>query len=408
MRKEKMYKIYVSKRRNILLLVDILAIFSIMMPSYLGRFEAIVAINRIIKWAVAILVLFYYVVVKKKLDVYVLLVGAFEIFLLISTILNNVSINQWFTNSAYVLILTLFVKIMIDIDCETLIKALSIVLGLYVHINMLTRILYPDGLFTDKLVGYKNCWFLGYDNVSAIIIVLSQTISVFRMLVKQTRRKIWDMSVVISGVVFIFMQQIATAIIAECFFFIYIFVSKFATLRKIVCRARIIVISMFVLFILIQAFNIQQGGLFAMILDLLGKDMTFTGRAFLWQKAWKDIFSGHFLYGFGVLDTLDYVRIYGGKAFSHLHCYYLQVLYEGGMIGEVLLFLMLYYVAGRYDKSSKSYPSSIFLGGLTTIMIIWQVEAYMTVATYFVIVLTLLNYSDRIERAMVPNVHSLS
>lgn len=406
-----MYGIYVSKRKNILLFVDILAIFSIMLPNYLSRFEAIVAINRIIKWTIAVCVLFYYLVIKKKLDVYVLFVGGFEIYLLLSTILNSVSINRWFTNCAYVLILTLFVKIMIDTDPGTLLKALSIVLGLYVHINMLTRLLYPDGLFTDELAGYKNCWFLGYDNLSAIIIVLAQTISLFRMLFEQKMWKIWDISVVISGAVFIFMQQIATGIIAECFFFIYIIGVKSSIIRQTVGRAKIIVIGMFVLFILIQTFNIRRGGLISLIFDLLGKDMTFTGRAFLWRKAWNDIILGDlgdFIFGFGIHHPLEYVRHFGGKAFTHLHCYYLQVFYEGGLIGEALLFSMLYYVSDRYDRSSKTYPSSIFLGGLATIMIIWQVEAYPTVATYFVIVLTFLNYASKVERNMVSSAQRMT
>lgn len=393
-----MYRLYVSKRKSILLLVDIIVFFSIMMPSYLARFEAVIAINRIVKYVVALSILFYYVMVKKKLDAYVFLVGGFEFSLLLSTILNGVPIYQWFSNGAYVIVLTLFVKIMIDIDSGTLLNALSIVLGMYVHINMLTRVLYPDGLFSDKLVGYKNCWFLGYDNVSAIIILLSQTIAFFRFFTEKKGKMVWDLSVIISGTAFIFMQQIGSGVLADCLFFLYLFAMKSSTVRKTVGRAKIIVLGMFVLFILIQAFNIQQGGLITLIFAWLGKDTTFTGRALLWQKAWKDISSGGYLYGLGIYEPMDYVRIFGASAWTHLHCYYLQVLYEGGIIGIVLLFSMLYYVAGRFDNSSKTYPSSIFLGGLAAIMLIWQVEAYATVATYFVIVLTLLNYSDKVER----------
>ena len=41
----------------------------------------------------------------------------------------------------------------------------------------------------------------------------------------------------------------------------------------------------------------------------------------------------------------------------------------------------------------------IILGGLTAIMLIWQVEAYFTVTTYFIIALTLLYYSDKLEES---------
>ena len=390
--------IYVSRRKSILLLINVFAIFIIIEPVYLSRFAVLNIINLILKIAIGLCVLFYYFVVKRKLRPYFVLIACFELSLLLSTFLNAGSLNVWFRKGAYVLLLALFMEIMIDIDSRTLLKALSIVLGMYVHINLLTRIVYPSGLYVSELEGYTNCWFLGYDNLAAIIIILSQTVALFRILVSKGKMMIWDKTVIISGVVFIFWQQIATGILAECLLFLYCIFVRIHAIGRIIGKAKIIVIGMFVVFILIQFFNVQQGELITMIFGLLGKNTTFTGRAFFWQKAWKDIISGGSLWGFGVQDPMVYVKKFGYVACTHLHCNYLQVLYEGGLIGEILLFLMLYYPACRFDNRRKRYASMIFLGGLMAVMLIWQVEAYTTVITYFIIALTLLNYSDKIER----------
>lgn len=396
-----MYRINLSKKRSILLFLDIIVVLSIMAPNYITRFEAFNAVNKFIKMSIGIIVLFCYLFFIRKFDLYVVLVTGFEISFLLSTVLNGGDIGRWWRNGAYLIILTLFMKIMIDIDAQTLLKALSMILGMYVHINMLTRLLYPDGLFVDEFAGYKNCWFLGYDNVSAIIIVLSQTISAYRILITKKKRMIWDKSVMISGTVFLFLQQIATGILANCFFYLYIILMKFPTMRKTIGKAKLIVIVMIGLFILIQFFNSWQGGLVSLIFSMLGKDMTFTGRALTWQKAWRELFSGNIIIGFGIHNPLDYVNLFHGKAWVHLHCYYLQVLYEGGLISMMLFLAILYYPALRFDHSKKTFPCYTFLSGLAAIMLIWQVEAYMTVATYFVIVLTLLNYSSKVERMVL-------
>lgn len=402
-----MYSLCISKRRNMLLFISVIVLFTIIEPAYLGGIEPLHSLYRICKIGIAACILLYFIIVKRKTNIYILVVAGFASVGIISTILNKGAIYESFRRGAYMLALALFMSIVIEIDSRVLLKALSIVLGLYVHINMLTRILYPNGLFVDELVGYKNCWFLGYDNLAAIIIILAQIVSVFRIVVDQNRAMFWDKSVVISGAVFLFWQQIATGILAECLFIFILMIMRNPDTRRMVGKAQIFVIGMFALFIFLQFFSIQQPGAIARLFVKLGKDGTLTWRMLLWQRVWKDISSTWSFWGLGIHDSLDYVSRFGSATVSHFHCNYLQVLYERGIVGMILLFAMFYYPAHCFDNRKKEYPSMIILGGLAAIMLIWQVEAYFNVTTYFIVALTLLYYSDKIEPSVLAETQKL-
>ena len=402
-----MRKVYLSKHKNLCLLINIMVLFTIIEPSYFSRIELLNGLNRIFKIVVIVCVLLYYFMVKRRTNIYVLLIAAFEFSMILSTILNRGAIYEGIRKGIYILTLTLFMSIMIDLDSQALLKALSVVLGVYVHINMLTRILYPNGLYVTELEGYKNCWFLGYDNLAAIIIILAQTVSVFRIVVGQDRTMFWDKSVVISAAAFLLWQQIATGILAECLFFFILMIMRNPDIRRMVGKAKIFVIGMFALFIFLQFFSLQQLETITRLFANFGKDGTLAWRMLLWQKAWKDIISARSFWGLGVHIGLDYVSRFGSVGATHFHCNYLQVLYEGGIIGIILLFAVFYYPAHCFDSRKKEYPSMIILGGLIAIMLIWQVEAYFTVTTYFIIALTLLYYSDKIEPPVLPETQTL-
>ena len=390
---------HISKRRNMLLLISVIVLFTIIEPAYLGGIEPLHSLYRMCKIGIAACILFYFIAIKRKTNIYILLVAGFATAGIISTLLNKGAIYESFRRGAYMLALALFMSIMTEIDSRVLLKALSVVLGLYVHINMLTRVLYPDGLYVAELEGYKNCWFLGYDNLAAMIIILAQTVSIFRIVVYKSRAMIWDKSVVVSGAAFLLWQQIATGILAECLFFFIVILMRNPAARKTIGKAKPFVVGMFVLFIVLQFFSVQQNGAVAGLFARFAKNGSLMWRMNLWKKVWEDMSAAWPFWGFGVHEGLDYMKQFGSVTVSHFHCNYLQVIYERGIIGIILLFAMFYYPAYCFDSRKKEYPGMIILGGLTAIMLIWQVEAYFTVTTYFIIALTLLYYSNKLEES---------
>lgn len=98
------------------------------------------------------------------------------------------------------------------------------------------------------------------------------------------------------------------------------------------------------------------------IVDLLGKDMTLTGRDFIFTSC-LEIFAGHPLLGYGyessiVNDTLSKVFV----AFDTAHNSFLQLLINDGIIG-VALFIALVYIAMNYmHKSDAAILKPIYFG----------------------------------------------
>ena len=333
--------------------------------------------------------LFLYLIRRTRLNG--LLVGClfFELALFFPTLLYNASLDNWLKDCAYTVAFLFFLQVVMEIDGEILLRALSVVLGIYVNLNTLSWLAYPDGLYRNNL-GYQNCWFLGYDNVAAVIIVVTIAVCLFRILLYRGKRVLWDWIVILSGVWFIFALGVANAIVAVVFFFLLLAVTGNPGLRSRIGSARLIVLGMFGLFFLIQFFNVQQSNVFSFIFKLLKKSTTFSQRIFLWEKAWTDLADGSILLGFGVHDAAEYVRHFGKYWNVHLHCYYLQALYEGGILAFGALFGWIFYAAGIFDRTEHSYSAMAVLGGILAILFMWQVEASNNLIRYFIIVLFLL------------------
>lgn len=100
---------------------------------------------------------------------------------------------------------------------------------------------------------------------------------------------------------------------------------------------------------LIPIIYLAQDALVA-VPELLGKDITFSGRVYLWEDVFEDAKS-HFFYGCGfggywVPGTSAMDRIWGNHytLFNQAHLGYLDILNETGLIGIILfIFMVLFY-----------------------------------------------------------------
>ena len=397
------FTIYKSRCAILLLSVTVLTVM--IEPTYISTVVSgwVHVLYRVLKYVIALLVLIALFLRRIKLDMLMIGMVVFEGCLFISTFIREGDLYTWIRNGAYCIILLLFMQIIVSIIPDIAFAAVSIVLGLYVHINTLTWILYPEGLYVDRIAGYKNCWLLGYDNCAAPIIILAEIVAVYRLVSKHKSSQIWNWSILISGSVFIFSQMIATAIITEVTVIIFLFLTKRKDVRKVIGNGKIIVIGMMILFILIQFFNIQGASIFSMIFRLLGKNATF-GRTRLWQMAWGDILPKNIVLGLGVQTSETYIAHFGQRFCSHLHCYYLQVLYEGGLLAFGSFVSLLLQVAGKFDKGEKDFSDMVLLSGLLAFMLMWQVEAYSGLVWYFFILLDLLYDASAFKKTENTNV----
>lgn len=383
--------IQINKQNFFYFCYSVFVLAVIIEPDYIAT-TSLHLIFRLAKYVAACIVILFYIIRKSKLNSLLIGTVIFEGLLLLSTLINGTSKTSWLNDCGYVIVLILFAQTILEIDARTFFLSLSLVLGIYTHINTITRILFPQGMYTSS-IGYRNCWFLGYDNCACMIILLAITVALFRIFYYKGRFLIWDWSIIFSGVWFIFVQKIATAIFTSIIFFVFIVISKIAWIRKNLFKGTAIVSGMIILFFLIQLVNISDDTIFLFIFKSLGRNSTFTGRTRIWSIAWNEIQDGIWFLGKGVQATATYQKHFGGLVWAHLHSYYLQIIYEGGFLAFVAFFVLLICVAKRFDKGKYGYVYMPFLAGFLSIMIMWQVEAYSDLVKYGFILLSLMYYT---------------
>lgn len=381
--------IRIDKQKSLLLAYSVFVLFILFEPAYIRDETSFHVLFKISKFAVAATVLFFFIIRKVKLNALSIGTIAFEGLLLLSTVLNGSAIEDWISDSAYIIVLILFAQMVMEQDAPLLLLAMSIVLGLYTHINTICRVLYPLGMYTSS-VGYRNCWFLGYDNCACVFIQLAITVALFRILYYRDCFLLWDWSVLVSGCWFILVQEIATTIVAEAAFFAVVIVSRNKVFRSKIPIGTLVVAGMFLLFFLIQFASVQENSIFAFVFKILGRNTTFTGRTRIWSLALREIQNGKWFLGRGLQTVAMYQSHFGGLGFGHLHSYYLQVIYEGGFLAFTALFGVLMYVAARFDKGKYNHAYMSFLGGLLAIMLMWQAEAYGDLIKYGFVILSLM------------------
>lgn len=384
-------------QRSLLMIFTIFALCVLVEPAYIAATsESIHRMYRVLKIGVALITAFLFFIARIKMDGIIIGIILFEVELLLSTAVSG-ELYAWFQDGAYVIVLILLMQSVAYICPTVLFNALSVVLGSYVHINTICWLTFPQGMYRHAH-GYWNCWFLGYDNIAVPIILLATFCAVYSITMHRNKWLLWDISVLVSGLSFIFIQKIATGIVSIIFFILMFLFALNKSFRNFIGKNKYIFVVMIIsLFFFIQFIGIN-GEFLKQILASLGKNNTFSGRTNVWRIAWNDLMNKGLFWGRGVISGAAYSRRFGLIWVTHLHCYYLQVIYEGGAVSFAIMVFLIFHGLSRYDKTLKKVSSIIFLLGLVTYMLAWQVEAYDAITRYFVIALSLVYNTPVFEK----------
>ena len=102
-----------------------------------------------------------------KINIYIIFLMAI---LLISSIINGVSLLFCIKDIMRILGLCLITEYGIKYDRTVFVKAITILLSILVYINLYSIIMYPNGLHMSK-TGYIENWLLGYKNTHILYIM---------------------------------------------------------------------------------------------------------------------------------------------------------------------------------------------------------------------------------------------
>ena len=297
-------------------------------------------------------------------------------FLYIPVIVTIIS-RGWHTQSVIHLMKCLmmvfgFNKLVESRGIKDTISILLRVFEILLYVNFIAMLLYPNGLMLYRNINNHEVWRMlsrNYKHISSservawlldhqgLITMYVSTGSCLAILWAHLEsRTLLNPRTVLMFVISIlevyFFSKSANGIVTFSLFLGGVIIanlwSRFG--KKLPSIWRIIVVGG-VLFIGVVYYNIQQNFSW-LIVDILGRDLTLTGRIAVWQQAIEVILRKP-IFGWGYVDSLEGFVLFGGAA--HTHNQFLNIAYQGGMVSLMgFLFFLFKSVITITEQGSES------------------------------------------------------
>lgn len=210
-------------------------------------------------------------------------------------------------------------------------KGLTFSLNLLVILNLISIYAHVDKL-TYSALGHT--YLLGFDNGNAIVIFPALIMNYFVNYLERDGEL--SLRIVLSWiftVLSVILVDSATTTLGILIFAIMILVYKHGIIKHL--NRKTLVIIVLAGFLLVVVFRLQN--LFSgIIVNMLGRDITLTGRTALWDKAFNGIIESPIL-GHGVNPDTQRMFFFG---VSSAHSEILDILYQNGFVGFALYFMI--------------------------------------------------------------------
>lgn len=364
--------------------VLLLIFFVLLKPGSFSEYVAwkkIGDIINIIRIFVCLWCLLYFFLKRVKIDKFISFVVLFYLSLLFSTFyFGQTYVNLLFEFASILSWIVLF-KTNIFNNKKKFFTNLENMFLFLLTINLITIILFPGGFYLNSS-GYSSNYFLGYDNNLITYIFPALALSFTNSYGETGKVGLKSIYLLIISLLSILLTWSATGVAAiliiTFLFSIYTFKKRDFPINKYI----IIVLILFVCIVLLRVQNVLS----FIIEGWLKKDLTFTGRTYIWDIFIEQI-KQSLLIGHGIVDYKYLIRSINA---GHAHDYFLQILYQGGVVA-LSMFLGFFFTSinKMRDSKQKKYVGIIIFAYLISFIF----EAY-TLTSMFIIVLLISYYYE--------------
>lgn len=290
------------------------------------------------------------------------LVAIFYVYLILITFLNSTD-----TADVHLIISNLKVIIFLaSIDCliKRRIKLVLQVLFYYIFavvlIDFVTVVMYPEGWYFTETVynewttGYNAQWFLGNKNNHTTWYLLAIFLSGV-MCLNSNKVYYYVITLIVSciSIISMILLDSATSIVVVIIAIFGMIWGCFR--RKAIGRVPNIyfLIAIYVIFNIIILCG-ATSFLSPLVEGLLGRDLTFTSRTFIWERVFQ-LISQNIVFGSGQVSS-DYASmVLGAHSFVNAHNQYLQILWQGGIVQLFIFVGIIFAVAHSiYHEKNRS------------------------------------------------------
>lgn len=319
---------------------------------------------------VSSIIIFGIYIYQNRISHMIIAISMFQGIRYISTFINGGDYWRLTVEAIGTISLCMLVEIGVHWNIKLFLKTVIILLMSICILNLLTIIIFPNGMFTTS---FTENWILGYDNVHIIILL---PLAAFFMLYAYAQNYSFIPKAIFLSLIFssVYITWSATSVAGVTIFIILCILNEMNIRPKILNMNVCLLISA-ALFLGIVVFRAQD--IFAFLIeDVLGKNViTFSGRTSIWDAALK-IVKENLICGCGVLGTSDVrMRLNGA---SHAHNYFLQILFETGFLGLFCFIINMFILSKSIKETSDTPYGFLMIGALLCYFLMFQAEAYDT------------------------------
>lgn len=222
-------------------------------------------------------------------------------------------------------------------------------------LNYMTILLFPDGIYvTSRLSG--SCWLLGYDNGFTLTLI---PLVGFAMIYSYLKKGELISIETFCSIAILLVTEItvwsASGIVMAAILLIFIFASNVPVIKKLTNPHLLIFIFYIatILLVFVRVLNLFE----FLIVDILHKDITLTGRTYIWDYA-ISVFKKNWLLGVG---QGGFTVIGKYNSYLHPHCLILDFLYKGGSCMLLSFIWLMHKFCNHIEKYLKNPISKVVL-----------------------------------------------
>lgn len=260
----------------------------------------------------------------------------FAIWHFIAGLLNSNTLDSSFSLMYKSLVVIVLTKHILQNNIERGLSSLVTLMGGALILNTITKIL-PFSVMIDG----REVYFIG-SRISLSDVFLYACSIAFIYTVLYKRRYAFTILTVISGVYFVIIESVSTAIMTITVFVLVFLYLRIANRILANRRNQTVFVTIVIITCLYFVFYSRNGTNLGWLLEgFLKEDLTFNGRTILWEKALEKIEGVHWIIGYG-LSHGQWFELPNGFAATTAHSQYINIVFRSGVIGLTFYILAIY------------------------------------------------------------------
>lgn len=278
--------------------------------------------------------------------------------ILLATVINGRSIRNAVSVLLPAMAMMLLFNYGIERKEEVFLTAVRRMMLAFVLINAITVILAPNGLFYQDGPN----WLFGLKNVHVRYIIPGISMIIAADIYKRGKLIPGDYLLLGLGVINNVLVKSSTGLAGMLLFAALIISDNFRgkvsrkLIQKMLNPAVLVLASIILYYFVLSGENSILGTL---VSQYFGKDLTFTGRSYVWARC-LELFVQKPIVGYGYVNSDEFFKLIGVGIGAHPHNYLLAWLFYGGAISLVFV-IIAYFVLIKRVKKSTSIQARVYL-----------------------------------------------